>query len=372
MRKLRVLVVDDSVVVRRMLARTLSADPALEVVATAPNGRIALSRIEQCAPDVVTLDVEMPEMNGLEMLAALRKTHPSLPVIMFSVFTESGSTAALSALAYAAVDYVTKPPTGTGADAASKIIREGLVPKIKLHLLTAVGAECTAPRPKSIPVSHPADFSIQQQAEWLTRRVDVVVIAVSTGGPNALEELLPYFLADFPVPILIVQHMPPVFTKLLANRLAAKSRISITEASANSVLKPGHAWVAPGGSHMAVERINGEARIMISHGPPQNSCRPSADILFRSAADVFGSHVLAVVMTGMGQDGLRGCERIREAGGQILAQDEASSVVWGMPKFVAQAGLVDQILPLGQLGQEITRRVMGFRQAMAAFPIAKV
>jgi two-component system chemotaxis response regulator CheB len=371
MRKLRVLVVDDSVVVRRMLARTLSTDPAIEVVATAPNGRIALSRIAQYAPDVVTLDVEMPEMNGLEMLAALRKTHPSLPVIMFSVFTESGSTATLSALAYAAVDYVTKPPSGTGTDVASKIIREDLVPKIKLHLPAADGAECAVPQPKMIPASYP-DVSIRQQAEWLTRRVDVVVIAVSTGGPNALEELLPCFPADFPVPILIVQHMPPVFTKLLANRLAAKSRISITEASANSVLKPGHAWLAPGGSHMAVERINGEARIKISQSPPHNSCRPSADILFRSAADVFGSHVLAVVMTGMGQDGLRGCERIREVGGQILAQDQASSVVWGMPKFVAQAGLVDQILPLGQLGQEITRRVMGLRQAIAAFHMTKI
>jgi two-component system chemotaxis response regulator CheB len=365
MRKLRVLVVDDSVVVRRMLVRTLSTDPALEVVATAPNGRIALSRIAQCAPDVVTLDVEMPEMNGLEMLAALRKTHPSLPVIMFSVFTDSGSAATLSALAYTAVDYVTKPVSGTGADSASKIIREDLVPKIKLHLPAADGVELAVPQPKPTPASYP-DVPMHPQAESLTRRVDVVVIGVSTGGPNALEELLPYFPADFPAPILIVQHMPAIFTKLLANRLAAKSRISIAEASANSVLKAGQAWIAPGGSHMAVERINGEARIKINQSPPQNSCRPSADVLFRSAADVFGSHVLAVMMTGMGQDGLRGCERIREVGGQILAQDQASSVVWGMPKFVAEAGLVDQILPLRQLGREITRRVM------AAFRITKV
>src|ERR1700680_4964589 len=365
MRKLRVLVVDDSVVVRRMLVRTLSTDPSLEVVATAPNGRIGLAKIAQCAPDVVTLDVEMPEMNGLEMLAALRKTNPSLPVIMFSVFTERGSIATLNALAYDAVDYVPKPPSGTGIDAASKIIREDLVPKIKSHLLAVEGIECAAPQPNRVPPSY-QDVPIHEQAERLIRRVDVVVIGVSTGGPNALEELLPCFPADFPVPILIVQHIPPVFTQLLASRLAAKSRISVTEASASSVLKPGHALVAPGGNHMAVERIDGEVRIKISQGPPQNSCRPSADVLFQSAADIFGSHVLAVVMTGMGQDGLRGCERIREAGGQILIQDEATSVVWGMPKFVAQAGLVDQILPLGQLGQEITRRVMEFRQFMTA------
>ena len=352
---------DDSVVVRRLLVRTLSTDPALEVVATAPNGRIGLTKIAQCAPDVITLDVEMPEMDGIEMLAALRKTNPSLPVIMFSVFTERGSKSTLSALAYNDVDYVSKPPSGTGIDAASKIIREDLVPKIKSHLPPENSVEFAAPKTKGIPLSY--HVPIHEQAEWLTRRVDVVVIGVSTGGPNALEELLPCFPADFPVPILIVQHMPPVFTNLLAIRLAAKSRISVSEASANSVLKPGHAWVAPGGSHMAVERINGEPRIKICHSPPQNSCRPSADILFRSAADIFGSHVLAVVMTGMGQDGLRGCERIREVSGQILAQDQASSVVWGMPKFVAEAGLVDQILPLGQLGQEITRRVMVFRQA---------
>jgi two-component system, chemotaxis family, protein-glutamate methylesterase/glutaminase len=171
--------------------------------------------------------------------------------------------------------------------------------------------------------------------------------------------------------MLIVQHMPPIFTNLLAIRLAAKSRISVVEAGANMVLRPGHAWLAPGGNHMGVERINGEVRIKICQSPPQNSCRPSADILFRSAADIFGSHVLAVVMTGMGQDGLRGCERIREAGGQILAQDEESSVVWGMPKFVAQAGLVDRILPLSQLGQEVNRRVMGFRLARGAFPATK-
>src|ERR1700737_795999 len=172
MRKLRVLVVDDSVVVRRMLVRTLSTDPALEVVATAPNGRIGLTKIEQCAPDVVTLDIEMPEMNGLEMLAALRKTNPSLPVIMFSVFTECGSTATLSALAYAAVDYVTKPPIGTGIDAASKIIRENLVPKIKLHLPPKDDVECAVPQPKPLPASSPHAV-IHQREERFTRRVDV-------------------------------------------------------------------------------------------------------------------------------------------------------------------------------------------------------
>ena len=347
MSKIRVFIVDDSVVIRRVLANTLSADPAIEVVGTAPNGRIALEKIAQAAPDVVTLDLEMPDMDGLQTLAALRKTHRSLPVIIFSVFTKPGAAATLEALSFAAVDYVTKPPPGAGTDVALKIIRGQLVPKIKMHFTSAVDA--AAPPAHATP--HPP-----------ARGVHVVVIGVSTGGPDALGDLLPCFPKDFPVPILIVQHMPPGFTQLLANRLAAKSRIPVEEAHANAVLQPGHAWLAPGGSHMIVESVDGEARLKTFQGPPENSCRPSVDILFQSAADVFGSHVLAVVMTGMGQDGFRGCERIHQAGGQILVQDEASSVVWGMPRLIAAAGLVDQELSLADLGPEILRRVMNFRQ----------
>jgi two-component system, chemotaxis family, protein-glutamate methylesterase/glutaminase len=347
-------------VIRRVLANTLSADPAIEVVGTAPNGRIALEKIPQAAPDVVTLDVEMPEMDGLQTLAALRKTHRSLPVIMFSVFTKSGATATLDALAFNAVDYVTKPPAGAGTDVALKIIRDELIPKIKMHLTTTVGAATRpahlAPWPSACP-----DLPTHATSNRPARCVDVVVIGLSTGGPDALGSLLPSFPKDFPVPILIVQHMPPGFTKPLANRLASKSRISVAEAHDNPVLEPGHAWLAPGGSHMIVERVDGEARLKTYQAPPENSCRPSVDILFRSAAEVFGSHVLAVVMTGMGQDGLRGCERIHQAGGQILVQDEASSVVWGMPRLVAAAGLVDQELSLPELGPEILRRVMDFR-----------
>lgn len=192
-------------------------------------------------------------------------------------------------------------------------------------------------------------------------RVDVVVIGTSTGGPSALERLLAFLPDDFPVPILIVQHMPAGFTALLANRLAAKCKISVAEARADQTLRAGHAWLAAGGRHMIVNVTNGEAHARIFDGPPENSCRPSADVLFRSAADVFKEHVLAVVMTGMGQDGLRGCEKIREAGGQILAQDQASSVVWGMPGLVANAGLVNRVVGLDELGREILRRVMFLR-----------
>lgn len=360
MRRLRVFVVDDSVVARHLLSRTLSSDPAVEVVGTAPNGRLALAKIARFNPDVVTLDVEMPEMDGLQTLAALRKTRACLPVIMFSVFTQPGAAATLSALAFKGVDCVAKPPAGASAEDAVKVIREELLPRIKRSCPASVEAPSEdAPAAPKAPAAPP--FSPPLAAPRSSQRVDIVVIGVSTGGPDALAQLLPRFPADFPVPILIVQHMPPAFTKRLAERLAARSRIGVAEAGAGQVLEPGHAWLAPGGCHMRVERVEGIARIRISQDPPENSCRPSVDVLFRSAAEIFGSHVLAVVMTGMGQDGVRGCERIYKAGGQVLAQDEASSVVWGIAKAISHAGMVDQVLPLSALGPEILRRVAGRR-----------
>ncbi|HCF30265.1 MAG TPA: chemotaxis response regulator protein-glutamate methylesterase, partial [Cyanobacteria bacterium UBA11049] len=190
-----------------------------------------------------------------------------------------------------------------------------------------------------------------------TERVDIVAIGVSTGGPNALAALLSELPAEFPVPIAIVQHMPPMFTKLLAERLASKCEIRVDEAFAGALLEPGRAWIAPGNFHAIVERDGQVVRIGINQEPPENSCRPSVDVLFRSIAQVYGAKALAVVLTGMGQDGLRGCECIREVGGQILVQDRASSVVWGMPGFVANAGLADRVISLDQMAGEIISRV---------------
>jgi two-component system chemotaxis response regulator CheB len=359
MRKMRVLVVDDSVVVRRVLANVLSSDPAIDVVGTAPNGRIALAKIAQATPDLVTLDVEMPEMGGMETLAALRKTNPRLPVIMFSAFIEQGSPAAANALAFGSVECVAKP-VGGAVDAASRAIRDYLIPKIKGHLSREAVPAAPVPRSDSLRSVVPSR-SILADANHPAPRVDVVVIGASTGGPSALEKLLAFLPEDFPVPILIVQHMPAGFTALLANRLAAKCKISVAEARADQTVRAGHAWLAAGGRHMVVKAANGEVHAKIFDGPPENSCRPSADVLFRSAAEVFKEHVLAVVMTGMGQDGLRGCEKIREAGGQVLAQDQASSVVWGMPGLVANAGLVNRVVGLDELGREILRRVLFLR-----------
>jgi two-component system chemotaxis response regulator CheB len=364
MSKIRILVVDDSVVVRRMVSDALNADPQLEVVGAAANGKIALARISQVNPDVVILDVEMPEMDGLETLKRLRQTCLFLPVIMFSTVTQRGAAATLDALSLGANDYVTKPANVGSAYQAIEQIRAQLIPKIKMFCAKAAGLEIKPalhPAPPAIP-------SVERLAAPIRRggRVDVVAIGVSTGGPNALGELVPAFPADFSVPVVIVQHMPPVFTKLLAERLGAKSQIIVEEGAPGQVIQDGHAFIAPGNYHMVVRREERSVRIQTNQEPPENSCRPAVDVLFRSVAETYGAGALGVVMTGMGQDGLRGSERILEAGGQVFVQDEATSVVWGMPGFVANAGLADKILPLKEIGSEIVRRVRTGRALPAA------
>ena len=355
MGKIRTLIIDDAVVIRRLLAEVLASDPALEVVGTAPNGRIGLAKIAQLNPDLVVLDVEMPEMDGLETLSVIRKTYPRLPVIMFSALTERGAAVTLDALILGANDYVTKPTKAGSVAAAMQCIREDLIPKIKS--LCADTSTLIAPLPPT-PSREPVSYRPAAEAPC-RQRIDVVAIGVSTGGPNALTTLLSALPADFPAPIVIVQHMPPMFTKLLAERLTSQSALQVREGMAGARLGPAQAWMAPGDYHMVLRRDEGNLQLQLHQEAPVHSCRPAADVLFRSVADVCGAHALAVVMTGMGQDGLQGCEAIRDAGGQVLAQDEASSVVWGMPGFVAKAGLADRVLPLEHLGTEIVRRVGG-------------
>ena len=363
MRKIRVLIVDDAVVIRRMLTEVLSGDPQLEVVGTAANGNIALARIPQLNPDVLTLDIEMPEMDGLETLAALRKSYASLPVIMFSTLTERGAAKTLDALALGANDYITKPANVGSVSHAIQRIREGLIPKIKMFCSSAAGIDPPPEFPKAISTS---PHRVRALPVSGPSRVDIVAIGVSTGGPNALAAVFPAFPADFPVPVVVVQHMPPVFTRILAERLESCSELRVEEARAGELLRPGRAWIAPGGYHMVVDRQNGAACLQTNQAAPENSCRPAVDVLFRSVAGCYGRSALGVILTGMGYDGLRGSEQIRTAGGQILVQDEATSVVWGMPGCVAEAGLADRVLPQDQIGSEITRRVMNGRLASLA------
>lgn len=349
MPKIRILVVDDSVVFRRLVSQELDADPALEVVATASNGKLALAKLPQVSPDLVILDIEMPEMDGLAALREIRKSYPKLPVIMFSALTERGAAATLDALALGATDYFPKPCSG-GVEESLKVIREELIPEIKA-ICCKVASRIEAPVRAATPTL--------AGSAW--RTVELLAVATSTGGPNALADLFSGLPQDFPVPIVIVQHMPPMFTRLLAERMSAQFPFRVEEGKSGGLLQPGHVWIAPGDYHMIVAKEPAGVRIKLNQDPAENSCRPAADVLLRSVAQVYGSSSLAVVLTGMGQDGLRGCEAIRAAGGQVLAQDEATSVVWGMPGFVAKAGLADRVLPLSMIAPEIVRRVKAGR-----------
>jgi two-component system chemotaxis response regulator CheB len=360
MTPIRILIVDDSVVIRRLLSDTLSGDAALEVVGVASDGRIALAKISLLKPDLITLDIEMPVMDGLETLAALRKLYPKLPVIMFSTLTERGAAATLDALSLGASDYATKP-SNTGSPAvAIERIRAELIPKIKALCGVMVPLKFLP-----LPGFRPA-VKVKLRSN---PRIEIVAIGTSTGGPNALTALVPQFPADFPVPIVIVQHMPPLFTRLLAERLNTLAQLEVQEGKAGQKLQQGQIWIAPGDYHMTVVRRGTEFVLGINHDTQENSCRPAVDVLFRSVAQTYGANVLAVVLTGMGADGTRGSADIREAGGEVIAQDEASSVVWGMPGNVVAANLADHIYPLGGIAPEVVRRVAMRRGiAIAAHP----
>jgi len=353
MPKIRVMVVDDAVVFRRLVSEELSNDPGLEVVGTAANGRIALARLPQVSPDIVILDIEMPELDGLATLKELRKTYPRLPVIMFSALTERGAAATLDALALGATDYFTKP-ANAGPEGTLEVIREQLIPEVKA--LCAGKLDERGPKQFAPSAAEPAPPTVRR-APVPPSPPHVLAIGTSTGGPNALADVFRRIPADFPLPILIVQHMPPMFTKLLAERMTAEFSVRVEEASSGKLLQPGRAWIAPGDHHMTVVRKQKQVHLQLNQDPPENSCRPAVDVLLRSIAKAYGANSLTVILTGMGQDGRRGCEALRDAGGQIIVQDEATSVVWGMPGAVARAGLADRVLPLSLIGDEVLRRV---------------
>ena len=358
MGRTRILVVDDSAVIRKLLSDALNQDPELEVVGTAGDGRIALAKIAQLNPELVTLDVEMPLMNGLETLAEIRKTNPRVPIIMFSTLTERGAAGTLEALSRGASDYATKPSGSLGPAAAIDLVRMELIPKIK--------ALCARRKPSTATSGFVAAEKTPRKPRArlsVKRRIEVVAIGVSTGGPQALSELFPRFPKEMPVPIVVVQHMPPIFTRLLAERLASKSKIAVEEASDGARVQPGKAWIAPGNFHMTVTHTLMEERLKLNQDAPENSCRPAVDVLFRSVAASYGTGALAVVMTGMGSDGVIGARLIHDSGGEVIVQDERSSVVWGMPGLVHAAGEADAVYPLGHLADEIVRRVMQGRSS---------
>jgi two-component system, chemotaxis family, protein-glutamate methylesterase/glutaminase len=347
---IRVLVVDDSAAVRGIVTTLLADDPEIQVAGVAANGKLAVAKYEQLLPDVVTLDVEMPEMDGLTTLKTLRKQDPQATVLMLSSLTHRGAMTTFDALAAGAVDYVAKPE-GTNVNNLIRSLGADLILKIKAaaaakrRKLGGPSASAASVQPRlTAPQAH-------------NRPPDILAIASSTGGPNALATLLPGLPQDLGLPIVVVQHMPELFTKLLAERLNAVSQIEVREGAQDEIVRPGVAYIAPGGKHMETVRARTEVRLRLHDGPPENSCRPAADVLFRSVAATYGAGSLALVLTGMGQDGLRGCEAIHQVRGQIVAQDEASSVVWGMPRAVSESGMAQAILPLTEITKHILRRV---------------
>lgn len=344
--RIRVLVVDDSVVIRRLVTEGLAADPVIEVVGQASNGRIAVDKVTELKPDAVTMDIEMPLMNGIEAVRAIRRTGSRIPIVMFSTLTERGASATLDALSAGASDYVTKPSNVGSFQESQRNIRDQLVPKLKaLCRVRSTGA----PPPPAAP---------RAGGRKRTGPFGVLTIGCSTGGPDALAAVLPSLPADLPVPVVIVQHMPPVFTKLLAQRLDAACKLRVTEAVHGEPVVAGKVLIAPGGSHLTIRRAGAGIAVALDDGPPENFCKPAVDVLFRSVAAAYGDRVLGVVLTGMGRDGEKGSKVIRDGGGEIIVQDDATSVVWGMPGAVAGAGQADKVLPLPKIGPEISAALM--------------
>ncbi len=366
--KIRALVVDDSVVMRRLVTRMLSSHTGIEVVGSARDGREALLKVEQLRPSLVTLDIEMPEMDGLEALKIMQARFPEMRVIMCSSLTARGAAITIDALLAGASDYVTKQSSSSLTEDAYWVLQAELLAKIEC--IFRLGGRTVATRiSQNPPGPAVADASRQMSApvqssppvRWASvaqkTAPKILAIGVSTGGPSALAEILPQIPASFPLPIAIVQHMPAFFTKLLAERLARISRVPVVEATHGLEVKPGIAVVAPGDFHMRLARRGSEVCFELDKGEQENSCRPAVDVLFRSVADVYGGAAIVAVLTGMGQDGLVGARCLKGLGAPVVVQDSATSVVWGMPGAIAEAHLADAVLPLTSIIPDILRRL---------------
>ena len=356
-RRIRILIVDDSAVMRSLLRSVVCADESLEVAGTAADGEAALSAVETLRPDLILLDVEMPVMDGLVTLRQLRARGHRMPVIMCSSLTQRGAQVTIEALACGASDYVTKPSGQASREEAARALALDLAPRI--HELTSQlpsQRQALPPCAARFPLALPAAPAHKPQP--VSSAPVVLAIGVSTGGPAALDVLLPALPANFPLPVLIVQHMPELFTRLFAQRLDGRCRLRAREAAEGDPVRAGTIYIARGNWHLevlAASCLGLPPTLHLNQGPLENHCRPAVDALFRSAAAVYGPGVLAVVLTGMGADGLAGCRAIRDHGGSVLAQDEATSTVWGMPGAVANAGLAQNVLPLRAIVPEILR-----------------
>lgn len=364
---MRVLVVDDTVVYRKIVSDALAAIPGVEVAGTASNGSIALARIRTLKPDIVTLDVEMPEMNGLEVLEALKKESISVGVIMISSLTIRGGDMTMKALELGAFDFITKPEGGS-TDQNMAAIRQSLAPLLKAYAdqkeVRDILRNRVVPAPHGISSKLPSGAEAASPAQRMAgiaskQKAEIIGIGVSTGGPNALARMMPFLPDSLNVPILIVQHMPPLFTQSLANSLNAKCSLRVKEAENGEPILPNIAYIAPGGKQMkAALGANATSKIIhITDDPPENHCKPSVDYAFRSLSHHYMGRATGVIMTGMGNDGVLGLRLMKRHGCTVIAQDQASCVVFGMPKEAIDAGVVDIVVPLDRLAEEIIRTV---------------
>lgn len=346
--KTKLLIVDDSRVFRSAIEESLAGENDVEVIGSVWNGVKAIEFIRSNPPDLVTLDIVMPDMDGLDTLRAIQKINASnseskpIGVIMVSSLTQKGADITVEALEMGAFDFITKPE-GRNRNENIEILRRQLVVKIGHFASRRISSSLAKGR------SAPAPVSEVTSGLPVSSRIKAILIGASTGGPKALANLLPPLCEKADVPIFIVQHMPPTFTESLARSLNAKCRYTVMEGRNNNVVEKQHVYVAPGGRHMLVEKRGRSVRTVLNNGPSEKGCKPSVDILFRSGATVYGKDVIAIVLTGMGVDGTKGAEILKRAGAFVIAQDQQTSVVWGMPGSVQASGNVDRVLPLDKI-----------------------
>jgi len=371
-RNLRVLVVDDTIVYRKAVSDVIEEIPGVELAGVAHNGKIAMAKIKSLKPDILTLDIEMPQMNGIEVLAELKKHYPDVGAIMLSTLTDEGSHMTMKALDLGAFDFILKPQA-TNQIEGKKEIRASLEPVLKAFKNSKNRAGLRGKRTgltRSAPGLTPKSTRPVTQAKPLRPlgsgrttvsrgKSEIVTIGISTGGPNALNQMMPKLPGNLGVPILIVQHMPPVFTKSLAASLDKKCAISVKEAENGENILPNVAYIAPGGKQMKlVAGTDGQhRRIKITDDPPENSCKPSVDYLFRSVSDYYVGRTTAVIMTGMGSDGTKGLAILKDKSAYTIGQDESTCIVYGMPKAPAELGYLDTVVPLHKIADEIVKSV---------------
>lgn len=367
--KIRVMLVDDSAVIRGLISRALEKDPAIQVVATAHNGQAAVDSVKRADPDVIVLDIEMPVMDGITALPLLLKEKPDAKVLICSTLSTKGATVSLKALELGATECLAKPSStgeisSTASEFQDELVRltKALGPK-HLSAAPASGAgTSTAAQPAQRSTTgmlfSSKDIQLHDDRFSFRGKPDILAIGSSTGGPQALTATVKHF-KDFDIPIVVTQHMPKTFTRILAQNLAQTTGIPAHEGEEGMRLENGHIYIAPGGLHMLFERVGSDTVIRLDDGPQENFCKPAVDPMLRSLVKIYDKKILTVILTGMGFDGKKGAMDVVEHGGRVIAQDENTSVVWGMPGAVATAGVCSAILPIDEIGPWVKKAVMG-------------